>query len=142
MKKILFITLMLCAVKLAYTQHEEHSNANAKEKMLYTCPMHPELHQPESGKCPKCGMDLVREKTIKNPNKESNEGTIKESQKETEIMPMGNPDALMENIKKAKANLGTIKTISSSQPPRTRSEERRVGKECVQPCRSRWSPYH
>src|SRR5213076_3558198 len=23
-----------------------------------------------------------------------------------------------------------------------RSEERRVGKECYQPCRSRWSPYH
>src|SRR3546814_291786 len=23
-----------------------------------------------------------------------------------------------------------------------RSEERRVGKECVSPCRSRWSPYH
>src|SRR3546814_2203853 len=33
------------------------------------------------------------------------------------------------------------------QPPtqrgaRTRSEERRVGKECVSTCRSRWSPYH
>ena len=26
--------------------------------------------------------------------------------------------------------------------PWVRSEERRVGKECVQPCRSRWSPYH
>src|SRR3546814_12617719 len=28
--------------------------------------------------------------------------------------------------------------------PRThrRSEERRVGKECVRTCRSRWSPYH
>src|SRR3546814_17822050 len=24
----------------------------------------------------------------------------------------------------------------------TRSEERRVGKECVSKCRSRWSPYH
>ena len=24
----------------------------------------------------------------------------------------------------------------------TRSEERRVGKECSSPCRSRWSPYH
>src|SRR3546814_21081409 len=24
----------------------------------------------------------------------------------------------------------------------TRSEERRVGKESVSPCRSRWSPYH
>ena len=23
-----------------------------------------------------------------------------------------------------------------------RSEERRVGKECRMPCRSRWSPYH
>src|SRR3546814_15306412 len=23
-----------------------------------------------------------------------------------------------------------------------RSEERRVGQECVRPCRSRWSPYH
>src|SRR3546814_16710420 len=23
-----------------------------------------------------------------------------------------------------------------------RSEERRVGKECVSPCRARWSPYH
>src|SRR3546814_17472982 len=26
--------------------------------------------------------------------------------------------------------------------PTTRSEERRVGKECVSTCRSRWSPYH
>src|SRR3546814_10079894 len=23
-----------------------------------------------------------------------------------------------------------------------RSEERRVGKECVSPCRTRWAPYH
>src|SRR3546814_8928159 len=28
---------------------------------------------------------------------------------------------------------------SSAHP---RSEERRVGKECVSTCRSRWSPYH
>src|SRR3546814_1367571 len=26
--------------------------------------------------------------------------------------------------------------------PMVRSEERRVGKECVSTCRSRWSPYH
>src|SRR3546814_7620970 len=36
---------------------------------------------------------------------------------------------------------------AASQPPhheefRKRSEERRVGKECVSTCRSRWSPYH
>src|SRR3546814_9529935 len=29
-----------------------------------------------------------------------------------------------------------------SVSPRGRSEERRVGKECVSTCRSRWSPYH
>ena len=27
-------------------------------------------------------------------------------------------------------------------PGATRSEERRVGKECLRLCRSRWSPYH
>src|SRR3546814_3759113 len=40
--------------------------------------------------------------------------------------------------------------ISTSSAPRasrtgsssTRSEARRVGKECVSTCRSRWSPYH
>src|SRR3546814_13896421 len=30
--------------------------------------------------------------------------------------------------------------LPPSPPPR--SEERRVGKECVSTCRSRWSPYH
>src|SRR3546814_8760891 len=33
---------------------------------------------------------------------------------------------------------GTLADISRT----TRSEERRVGKECVSTCRSRWSPYH
>src|SRR3546814_20152280 len=28
------------------------------------------------------------------------------------------------------------------RPGSNRSEERRVGKECVSPCRTRWSPYH
>src|SRR3546814_5053456 len=41
--------------------------------------------------------------------------------------------------------------VSHARPPSrnetcstfsSRSEERRVGKECVSTCRSRWSPYH
>src|SRR3546814_6450785 len=32
--------------------------------------------------------------------------------------------------------------ISSQMDRHFRSEERRVGKECVSTCRSRWSPYH
>src|SRR3546814_3664678 len=36
------------------------------------------------------------------------------------------------------AIVGLIFSINRAQ----RSEERRVGKECVSTCRSRWSPYH
>src|SRR3546814_2032988 len=32
--------------------------------------------------------------------------------------------------------------IGASQSDRRRSEERRVGNDCVRTCRSRWSPYH
>src|SRR3546814_15956246 len=32
--------------------------------------------------------------------------------------------------------------LSSEHGKVVRSEERRVGKECVSTCRSRWSPYH
>src|SRR3546814_12256296 len=50
------------------------------------------------------------------------------------------------NVRWAKQLLG----VRSSSMPRTlpialldfRSEERRVGKECVSTCRSRWTPYH
>src|SRR3546814_18544888 len=31
---------------------------------------------------------------------------------------------------------------ASSDAPSRRPDERRVGKECVSQCRSRWSPYH
>src|SRR3546814_2982835 len=34
---------------------------------------------------------------------------------------------------------GESRGVQSGAP---RSEERRVGKECVSTCRSRWSPYH
>src|SRR3546814_15238883 len=38
----------------------------------------------------------------------------------------------------------TLSTLNhaSELPKMVRSEERRVGKECVSTCRSRWSPYH
>src|SRR3546814_8170146 len=35
-----------------------------------------------------------------------------------------------------------ISDSNSSKTSRGRSDERRVGKECVSKCRSRWSPYH
>jgi hypothetical protein len=50
-------------------------NQSQNAGKLYFCPMHPEVRQPNSGKCPRCGMDLLPEGTrfamlkhmIKNP---------------------------------------------------------------------------
>jgi hypothetical protein len=36
---------------------DEHSSAHAGK---YTCSMHPEVASDTAGKCPKCGMDLVK----------------------------------------------------------------------------------
>src|SRR3546814_14143676 len=38
-------------------------------------------------------------------------------------------------------NWAAMTVAQSSIPTYDRSEERRVGKECVSTCRSRWSPY-
>ena len=46
-------------------------------------------------------------------------------------------------VRKDDVIVSTVRTYLKSVaqiPPR--SEERRVGKECSEPCRSRWSPYH
>jgi hypothetical protein len=40
-------------------QSKKESTAKA-EKVVYTCPMHPEEMSDKPGKCPKCGMNLVK----------------------------------------------------------------------------------
>src|SRR3546814_14068045 len=47
-------------------------------------------------------------------------------------------------LKYLKARLGWRGVPTHYMPwaMNSRSEERRVGKECVRTCRSRWSPYH
>jgi hypothetical protein len=37
-------------------------------KIVYTCPMHPEVTSDKPGKCPKCGMDLVKKKPMAKKN--------------------------------------------------------------------------
>src|SRR3546814_13493287 len=60
--------------------------------------------------------------------------------------PHPNPESKpckQKNSTKPPSALST--TISNPKPstrPKQRSEERRVGKESVSTCRSRWSPYH
>src|SRR3546814_19165084 len=48
---------------------------------------------------------------------------------------------LLADLARVRTGIQSHLTPSRAQP-RDRSEERRVGKEWVSTCRSRWSPYH
>src|SRR3546814_16319005 len=43
---------------------------------------------------------------------------------------------------RSRSDRGHLAASATRMLRATRSEERRVGKECVSTCRSRWSPYH
>ncbi|MHB9142943.1 MAG: multicopper oxidase domain-containing protein, partial [Paludibacter sp.] len=82
---------------------------DVQDPVIYTCPMHPEIHETKPGNCPKCGMKLVKEKpktAVKQPEVE------KQDSIEMNIHNMGNMD--MPTIKKE-----PIKTIVNNNPPRT-----------------------
>ena len=57
----------------------------------------------------------------------------------------GGPAGMMLGLLLARANWDVPKHKGLAYfilDMKQRSEERRVGKECVTTCRSRWSPYH
>ena len=87
----------------------------------YTCPMHPEVTADHPGNCPKCGMKLVEKKISTPQGKMVNQDmpAMKHEMKEMDGMDMGKHSATMDNIKKAKAKLGPIKTLVAINQPRT-----------------------
>lgn len=105
---------------------QKKATGETTQAVSYTCTMHPEIHASEPGNCPKCGMKLVKETPKTAPLKhEGMDMPIKEDAKKSDGMEgmkgmqMEDDNATMENIKKAKAKLGPIKTITSKTPPRT-----------------------
>ncbi|MEQ7802129.1 multicopper oxidase domain-containing protein [Pedobacter sp. ASV1-7] len=131
MKNILTVFLLIFYsavsaqdVKKMKISDKKQDGAEPVQKVIYTCPMHPEIHAPKPGNCPKCGMKLVPEKAKAAPTKHDEmkmpmKDAPKDGMESMEGMQMGDNSATMENIKKAKTNLGPIKTIASNQPPRT-----------------------
>ena len=82
--------------------------AKTQMAVSYVCPMHPEVTSDKPGKCPKCGMNLVKDKSAS------------QTSGDMEGMDMEDPNAaLLQQITIAKQNLGPIKTITSTIPPRT-----------------------
>ena len=79
MKKIFFIAVILLSFALVITACSGNGN-NAKTEQLaknemYTCTMHNEVMSDKTGKCPKCGMTLVKQKMTDEQMKMMNEGT-------------------------------------------------------------------
>lgn len=81
---------------------------------VYTCPMHPEIRSDKPGNCPKCGMKL---EAAKEDSKEQEKSKTHDGH-DMGAMDMPGGDGILKNIKAAKANLGPVKTIETSQPPR------------------------
>ena len=71
MKQIILTALITGLYSLASAQDmpgmkmpAQKKETNSQTKVIYTCVMHPEIQMDKPGKCPKCGMTLVK-KTIK-----------------------------------------------------------------------------
>lgn len=68
MKQILLIAIPICLMGAVGCKNHTATNAHAQhaaESVLevYTCAMHPEIVKDKPGKCPICGMDLVKKET-------------------------------------------------------------------------------
>ena len=68
MKKLVLIFVyilfpaMLSAQSMKGMDHSKQAAKKEVQATTYTCVMHPEIHASQPGKCPKCGMALIKEK--------------------------------------------------------------------------------
>ncbi|HEX2934956.1 MAG TPA: heavy metal-binding domain-containing protein [Bacteroidales bacterium] len=58
--KILIVGILLFSLQSG-SFGQTNTQTGQKQK-VYTCPMHPDVHQTKPGKCPRCGMTLELQK--------------------------------------------------------------------------------
>ncbi len=79
MKKIIFIAVIFLSIAFVVTACSGTDDKLKTEKLTkdetYTCTMHNEVMSNHFGKCPKCGMKLVKQKMTAEQQKMMNEGT-------------------------------------------------------------------
>lgn len=65
--------MMMSDTSMMKMMKEKKSMNMSADSAVYTCPMHSEITSAKPGKCPKCGMDLVK----KPENKKMDKGDMK-----------------------------------------------------------------
>jgi uncharacterized protein with PIN domain len=60
MKKLIILIVSLLLTSSSIFAQVKAGKADTTQHVIYyTCPAHPDVLSPESGKCPKCGMELT-----------------------------------------------------------------------------------
>src|SRR3546814_18404900 len=76
------------------------------------------------------------------PGRGSHYATRNASSQPLDSMAVGPFTALQRALEARESQEEKVERASATAAMTQRSEERRVGKECVSTCSSRWSPYH
>src|SRR3546814_14272615 len=87
-----------------------------------------------------CSSDLFREQLNTTPQIFWSAVRVEEAMRRMDIDKEGVTQLALDLGFSAPGNFSRFFKEHTGVSPR--SEERRVGKECVSTCRSRWSPYH
>ncbi len=70
MKKLFILLFVLTGATVSFAQTSKskitESKSDTAAKYVYSCTMHPEIITDKPGKCPKCGMALVKKKVDNN----------------------------------------------------------------------------
>ena len=65
MKKFLLLAMVFMAVSAVLSAQTGKTKTDTAHKQMYTCTMDPEVVSDKPGKCPKCGMTLVKKSETK-----------------------------------------------------------------------------
>lgn len=72
MKKLFFVLTLTILTGLAFTACNNSKNTKTGQLAadeIYTCEMHHEVMSDHAGKCPKCGMNLTKQKMTEDQKK-------------------------------------------------------------------------
>lgn len=75
MKKYFSIIIIAVGISLVGCKQSASNNTNSSKEQIaevYTCSMHPEVESDKPGKCPKCGMELIKKDENNHPDSSSN----------------------------------------------------------------------